>query len=281
MMVYVHFAEQGRYTTIQVATNDSGLLSKANQLFSRCVAQDDFQKGVVFTLARGMGGYSLNRLGVAGTPLERENYNPEVLSGYDHVVADLNTESPCGRLVILSGEPGSGKTYLVRALLSQVPKAAYVLVPSHLVGDLSGPEILPALTAAKSEFNGPIVLIIEDADRVLVNRKEGDMDAISAMLNLGDGILGAVLDVRILATTNAETLEMDPATQRPGRLCQHIRVGALSPLEANKAFQRLTGKQVNFRQPTTLAEVYKLARKFGWAPPPKESSYPNLRKELL
>lgn len=159
-------------------------------------------------------------------------------------------------------------TYLVRSMLSAVKQAAFVVVPPHLIPELGSPEILPALTGAKSEFDGPIVLILEDADRVLVDRSQGDMSAISSMLNLGDGILGAVLDIRILATTNAEQLQMDPATRRRGRLCRYIQVDPLAPPVAQAAFQRLTGKQKMYGEPTSVADVYGDARDAGWVAPP-------------
>ena len=100
-------------------------------------------------------------------------------------------------------------------------------------------------------------------------------------MNLGDGILGAVLDIRILATTNAETLEMDPATRRPGRLCRHLRVGPLTPQLASKALNRLTGKMVPFDKDITVAEVYSKARSLGWKPPQVVSSRPDPRPEIL
>ncbi|KKK48353.1 hypothetical protein LCGC14_3145980, partial [marine sediment metagenome] len=52
------------------------------------------------------------------------------------------------------GPPGTGKTYLVRSLLAAAPKAAFILIPPHLVEELGSPEILPSLTAAKGEMDG-------------------------------------------------------------------------------------------------------------------------------
>jgi len=266
-MLIFTLAEQGRYASIKIVTVDEEVVKKSSLLLNRCVQPDDPAKGLVFALAKGMGGYQLTRLGAAGTPLERGNYMPEVIADYDHVVADLNTASPCGRLIILSGEPGTGKTFIVRSLLSAASRAAFILIPSHLVEGLSGPEILPALTGAKNEFNGPIVLIIEDADQCLVPRKSGNMNAISSLLNLGDGILGSILDVRILATTNAEKIEIDKATRRPGRLCRYMEVGTLSPAIATKALHRLTGRMPEpYSKTTTIAEVYQKARTMGWKP---------------
>lgn len=280
-MLTISFSEQGRYARVNLVTVDVEVVKKGALLFDRCIVPDDPAKGLVFALAKGMGGYSLTRLGAAGTPLERGNYAPEVLADYDHVVEDLNTVSPCGRLVILSGEPGTGKTFIVRAILSAAPKAAFVLIPSNIVEGLSGPDILPALIGAKNEFNGPIVLIIEDADQCLVPREKGNMNAISSLLNLGDGILGSVLDVRILATTNADKIEIDPATNRPGRLCRYMEVGSLSPAIATKALSRLTGQtQEPFSRPTTIAEVYQKARKLGWKPPTVVTARPESSASL-
>jgi len=280
-MLNLRLSEKGGWAFVKVGTISEEIIKKASVLFDRCIEPDDPKKGLVFALVKTMNGYGISRLGIAGTPLERQNYSPDVISAYDHIVEDLKTESPCGRLIILSGTPGTGKTYLVRSLLAEVTNAAWILVPPHLMSELGSPEILPALTSAKNEFSGPIILIIEDADQCLVQRNDGDMSDISSMLNLGDGILGSILDIRILATTNAKELEMDAATRRPGRLCRYIQVGALSQDLAAKALQRLTGKPVPNEKSLTLAEVYSQARALGWKPPPKVAEKPNLRREIL
>jgi len=282
-MVSLSFSEQGRFAQVFIATVDLEVVKKSEALFGHVIVPDNPEAGLVFSLVKNsMGGYSIRRLGAAGSPLERENYNPKVMDGFDHIVADLQTDSPCGRLVVMSGSPGTGKTYLVRSLLAQAKKAAFIVVPPQLTSELGSPEILPALTQAKSEFNGPIVLILEDADRVLVDRNQGDMSAISSMLNLGDGILGAVLDIRILATTNAEKLQMDPATQRRGRLCRYIDVAPLEPQYATKVLSRLVHQpRLTFKEPTSLANVYGQARDMGWVAPPLANARPQIRAEIL
>lgn len=276
VMIAIDLNGKGRQAYLSMVTTSTEFVQSASVLFDRVIIPDDPKRGIIFTLAKGMGGYSLNRLGLAGSTLERGNYNPETISDYDHVIQDLKTESPCGRLIVLSGTPGSGKTFMVRGILTEVTQAAFVLVPSQLVQDISGPDLLPTFTSAKSEFNGPLVLVIEDADKVLVNRKNGDMTSISSMLNLGDGILGSILDIRILATTNAETLDMDPAIRRKGRLCRHMVIDELEPAQASQVFERLTKTKRTFTKATSLAEVYSLARDNGWVPPPatsKEQGY--------
>ncbi len=271
-MLSLSFEDGGQYAHVAMASTQQDTFKKVAQLCQGILSKDNPKEGFVYALIKGqMGGYALSRVGAAGTPLERGNYDPKVISAYDHVVADLKAESPCGRLIIMAGEPGTGKTYLVRSLLSDIPKAAFVIVPPHLVKELGSPELLPALASARHDgLDGPMALIIEDADKVLVQREAGDMAAISSLLNLGDGILGSVLDVRIIATTNAGTLEMDAATRRKGRLCAKIDVGPVEPTQAETIVQRLVpGSTKRPGKRVTLAEVYSHARDMGWTPPPR------------
>ena len=271
-MLALGFSEGGRYADISLASTHEDLFRKVAKLCSGILTHDNPKEGFVYALAKSaMGGYHLTRVGAAGTPLERGNYDPKVLANYDHVVADMKAESPCGRLVIMAGMPGTGKTYLVRSLLSDIPKAAFVIVPSHMVKELGSPELLPALASARRDgLDGPMALIIEDADKVLVNREAGDMAAISSLLNLGDGILGSVLDVRIIATTNAGSLDMDAATRRKGRLCRYVDVGPIQAAQGETIVQRLMGKRLaKFNGQVTLGDVYSAARDQGWTPPAK------------
>lgn len=271
LMISVTTNASGTSGTVQLVTTDVEKVYLLQKLERAIIVPENPKSGFVYALARGMTGYNLIRIGSAGEPIERGNYSEDVLQDYDHIVKDLSTSSPCGRLMIFAGPPGTGKTYMVRSLLQEVPTCAFVIVPSHLVQELGSPELLPALVQTRNDgLTGALVMVIEDADKVLVERKKGDMSAISALLNLGDGILGSSLDIRVLATTNASELEMDPATRRPGRLCRYIEIGSLEPDQAEEVLFRLTGEHVPFKESASLAEIYNQARKMGWTPPPKE-----------
>ena len=205
-------------------------------------------------------GYHLAHLGVAGSPLISENYSPQVNDDYKHVVADLNSSNPCGRLVVFSGIPGCGKTWMLRSILCEVPDARFVLVPPHLISQLGSPELLPDLKTAVEEHTGPLILIAEDADDCLLPRMGDNMSTIQGMLNASDGILGSLLDVRIIVTTNADKFKMDSAVIRPGRLCRHVEVGPLNREQGAQVYKRLTGEDIKMECSKTLAQVYREAR---------------------
>jgi hypothetical protein len=250
------------------------LLSKARDLSKHLLRPPSKEGGPVFALTKNGDDYDTTRIGTAGSPLERGNYGAKVLEDYDHLVKDLGAKTPCGRLVIFSGEPGTGKTFLVRSLLLNVKDATFLLVPPHLMANLGDPELISVLAGAR-EGKGPLVILAEDADDCLVPREDGDhvdLENIQAVLNLGDGILGSVLDVRVVITTNAPRMKMDRAAIRPGRLCKHLHVDALSPKEAEAVLDRLLVTREPsmvpvFSDATPLAQVYAKARQMGWVPP--------------
>ena len=209
-------------------------------------------------------------------------YNKKSQEEIITLVDDLKDPFPRGRLSIIEGPPGTGKTFLLRSIISKVPKADVVFIPPHLVPLLGDPPFVPILTSLSEESNGPTVLICEDADSILVTRNDNNMEAISSLLNLTSGILGDLTDVRVIATTNAESTEFDSALTRPGRLSSHIRIDPLFPDEARTALEALLGKRVDFnpKEQTSLASVYREARKHGWRPPSVEREEDNIEIEV-
>lgn len=230
-------------------------------------------KGRVHVLITGRDGPDFKSMGVGGEKLVRENYTEEVLRGYDRVVKDLSSENPAGRVAILDGKPGTGKTFLVRGLLDEVQDVIMVIVPANLVSQLAQPGMIPALVDLhKSRGGKPMVFLIEDADECLAPRMGDNMSSVSTILNLGDGILGQLLDIRIVATTNAHRTELDEAIMRPGRLSASVQVGPLPYEKAQEVFERLCPGKALKDGRYTLAELYSMARNEGWEPPKLEKN---------
>lgn len=255
--------------TIHIMTINKPDLDKAYKL-----AADNWKAAVktgkVYAIANIDRELTITSLGIAGIPLEKTNYAPKVVEDYKIAIKDFSSKTPSGRMVIMNGEPGTGKTYLVRAMLMDVPNATFLLIPPTMIPELSGPTLISLLLENRHTLsaNGPTILVLEDADYCLAPRKSDNMSAISSILNMGDGIFGSLFDIRILATTNAETREIDPAILRAGRLSTRIDVDKLEAHEATKVLKRLIpNTKASINKKMTIAEVYKMARDNGWEPP--------------
>lgn len=261
--VNVSYDRRNRAVTFSVLTLDHEHLSRMKELADHNVVKL-MTKGRIYVVVANANGPSLSELGAAGETFEEGNYRPEVVQEYRHIVEDLASPSPCGRVVILDGPPGTGKTHMVRALLESVPKSTFVLVPAGLVSQVASPGFVSALLE-EQQRGLPMILVIEDADECLKSRKADNLSEISALLNLSDGIFGALLDLRIVATTNVDLDELDPAVTREMRLCRRIEVGRLDAAQANAIYQRLTGKtDTPFSKGFhTLAQAYRAARGTG------------------
>jgi len=219
-----------------------------------------------------MSGYSLDTCGFEASRFIVDNYTDGVAAAMRAAERDLVAREPPGRLLLLEGPPGTGKTRAVRALLAKLNnRARVVIVPPHLIADLAGPNLIGALLGHRA----PTVLVIEDADYAILDRearseadRQGSTGALSAILNLSDGILGAQVDLRIIATTNARVAHLDAAVLRPGRLLARVEFGALMVDRVQAVAQRALGAALRrgavssreffatFCAPMTLAEVY-------------------------
>jgi len=227
-------------------------------------------KQIGLIVPRGSGiSYRMQTVGDAH-PFVRENYSPCVAEAYDHVRKDLEAKDPCGRISIFMGLPGTGKTHIIRSLINDCDNAFFLLVPSMYVKDMSKPEFTELLMNIHDEAVAcvPLVLILEDADESLIPRKNmADLAGISSLLNIGDGLVGSMLNIRIVATTNAKLQEMDPAIIRPGRLCRKVEIDRLPAAQAKARIMALSGASAETLSDTryedrekTLAEIYQEVR---------------------
>ncbi len=224
-------------------------LTEDKEIYNKLIALcDEFvqlksDEGCIYVLKSSPSGLTLGEAGHAAEDLVIDNYSPEVMEKYDHMIEDLKSKKPCGRLSIVSGVPGTGKSYLLKAMLNHSNEMMFILVRPDLATHLGDPEFVSVLINHREE-DKPFVFIVEDADSIIAERMADNMGAISSILNLSDGILGSTLDIRIIATTNAKKQEFDQAVMRPGRLCTHIEPNKLSAEHANNIFKRETGKTI-------------------------------------
>jgi ATP-dependent 26S proteasome regulatory subunit len=164
----------------------------------------------------------------------------------------LNTDNDKG-IILLHGDPGTGKTTYIKYLTSLIKKKEVLFVPPSMIEILSDPSIVPFLMDHKNS-----ILIIEDAERVISDREiSGSPTGVSNILNITDGILGDCLGIQIIATFNMSREKIDNALLRKGRLIAEHKFEKLNVIETNKLLKHLN-KDVVVNEGMTLADIYNI-----------------------
>ncbi len=185
------------------------------------------------------------------------NYSASTRSALERLMAADYSSAPPGKLVLWHGEPGTGKTYAVRAWARACREKVdihYICDPEKFFG--SGTDyMLDVLTRApKSNLN---LIIAEDTGELLAKdaRRETGQ-ALSRLLNTCDGLIGQGLRIMILITTNEDLGALHPAIVRPGRCFANIGFEAFGESEALNwlGVRGVSGVPVPSR--STIAELY-------------------------
>lgn len=169
-------------------------------------------------------------------------YNDDFEPVYEHMVDKLNNGNK--GVVLLYGTMGSGKTNLIKSLTSQVKKG-FIFIPIGMIDVLASPTFIEELIKHKGS-----VLVIEDCENYIEDRKINKSSVVSTILQITDGMLSDVLDIKVICTFNTDLTQIDPALLREGRLITEYEFKELS---AEKTKVLSDGK---LTEPSTLATIF-------------------------
>lgn len=167
----------------------------------------------------------------------RENYAPAAANGVSKLM-DLEKPWERGRLIIFHGAPGTGKTYVLRALLMKWRDRFDFLVvtdPERMTANpgyyyevastsirrpqryVEDDEVAPEERPKRKLF------IFEDsADLVITESRERHWDKIGKLLNFTDGLIGQGREDIFIVTFNEAITQIDPAFLRAGRCISKV-----------------------------------------------------------
>ena len=199
-------------------------------------------------IVRGNRKLELKAMEIKRTKLDLALFYADDFQEIDETIRKrLNRKKDKG-IVLLHGLPGAGKTTYLRHLIGKIRKKVMFLSPS-IAGDLMSPEFIELLVG-----NPNSVLIIEDAENIIMDRKINQGSAVSNLLNFSDGLIADFLNVQIICTFNNSLTLIDQALMRKGRLIAKYEFGKLS-VDKSRRLSRHFGFDTVINKPMTIAEI--------------------------
>lgn len=198
----------------------------------------------------GDGYYTIeSRINKMDIDIDKQ-YNDDFKPVYNGIVDFLDKDNRKSGIVILNGEPGTGKTTFIRHLVFNVP-GNYIFINNAMGVRISSPEFISFLLAHKDS-----IFILEDCEGVVMDRQiTGFTNAVAAILNMADGIMSDIFNGKFICTFNADIGKVDPALMRKGRCFGKYEFKKLDGKKA-QALLKERGFDVENCKDMTLADIY-------------------------
>jgi hypothetical protein len=175
------------------------------------------------------------------------NYGKEIVEKTELLKKALKKNT--SGLALFSGPPGTGKSTYIK-YLSTITNRRIIYLPSASIDEITSPDFLTFMIDCKNS-----ILLLEDAEKVLISRELKENPGISNILNMTDGLLGDCLSVFIIATFNTTRDKIDQALLRKGRLVLEHEFDKLTVENCNKILEIIKSDRKT-DVPLSLADIY-------------------------
>lgn len=228
-------------------TNDS-FVEELTLLFNQFKERQRRQPLEINLIIQNRNHLDLKAMEIKRTKLDLDLFYEDDFKEVDEVIRKRLSQKSDKGIVLLHGLPGTGKTTYLRYLVGKIKKRVLFLSPS-VAGNLMNPDFIELLID-----NPNTVLIIEDAENIVMDRKYSSSSSVSNLLNISDGLLADFLNVQLICTFNSSLTMVDNALMRKGRLIAKYEFGKLGVEKANRLSKHF-GFETVIREPMTIAEI--------------------------
>lgn len=252
------------YCEIYHDNADSEFLAELVQFIIQFKERQRKQPLEINLIVKDGSSFDLKPMEIKRTKLNLDLYYEDDFKEVDEIMRKrLNKNNDKG-VVLLHGLPGTGKTTYLRYLIGKIKKRVLFLSP-NIAENLMNPDLIQLLID-----NSNSVLVIEDAENVIMDRKSNNSSSVSNLLNISDGLLSDILNTQLICTFNSSLTLIDSALTRKGRLIAKYEFGKLGVKKAQRLNDHL-GFDKQILQPMTLAEIAN----------PHESNYESKQFEII
>lgn len=180
-------------------------------------------------------------------------------------------------LFVFHGDPGCGKSTYIKNLAKELTDKKFIYVPEFMISCLNDPELIGLFLSHSNS-----VLVIEDAEKVIVSRDNDKSSLVSVILNISDGILSDILKIPVILTYNTKSENIDEALMRKGRLKYKHEFKKLNEKNCKKLLNHLGFKDKEIdklkkddkvKEEMSIADIYYLKDEIGDTKKKEESKF--------
>ena len=170
------------------------------------------------------------------------NYNDNI--PYDKMCSILEDDDSA--LMLFYGDPGTGKSSLIKHFISKYEDKDFIFMDGELLVNASKEKLMAYFLECQDT-----IFILEDCEKALLNRERNYNPVMSILLNLTDGIIGDVLNIKLICTFNTSLSNIDKALLRKGRLSLKYEFKKLAKEKCRKLMNDDT-----INEDMSLADLY-------------------------